>query len=501
MVSKLTDSKQNKKVFCLIITGLFFFANLYLVFCHESWRDEAQAWLIARDLSISGIFYQMRFEGHPCLWHLLLVPLTRLGLPYATMKILSLIIVTASVFVLLRYSSFHPAVRVILVFSAAYMYFMPCISRSYCLIPLLMAVAAIIFNTKTKKPVVFGAILFLLVQTHVYLLGFCFAVCLVWLWDVFFEFRADKDIRKLFGNGLGLLLPLLSALLFYIQVATSLESSSSANPNLTSNPLYSLWSTSVTSFSTLFGGLNSKAATIVFICYIFTLVLVFLPLLLSKSKCEHSKAVKSIFILVLGVLFQVAFFAFFYNGSGMLQKALIIFYIILFSIWIICASIENKAFVRNANLLIAAFAIAISIGNYPMVAKDVVYQYSASETAANLIRETVPPEEPIFSCNYPIDSAIIPYLPEYKFYTAGSFEEFTYVTWSDSFLGTRDYQDFLYQLWYQYPDKEGFYVLTSSDNVTNADGTAATLIFETREDGFKTTIDEAIYKLYYVRVK
>ncbi len=47
---------------------------------HEMWRDEMQAWLIARDsTSLASLFRNMRYEGHPALWYLLLMPLTWLG--------------------------------------------------------------------------------------------------------------------------------------------------------------------------------------------------------------------------------------------------------------------------------------------------------------------------------------------------------------------------------------------------------------------------------------
>src|SRR5579885_3133983 len=40
---------------------------------HEKWADEAQAWLIARDLDLKTIwFHELRYEGSPGLWHTIL---------------------------------------------------------------------------------------------------------------------------------------------------------------------------------------------------------------------------------------------------------------------------------------------------------------------------------------------------------------------------------------------------------------------------------------------
>ena len=43
---------------------------------HAMWRYEMQAWLLARDSQTLGdLFFNLRYEGHPALWHLLLWPL------------------------------------------------------------------------------------------------------------------------------------------------------------------------------------------------------------------------------------------------------------------------------------------------------------------------------------------------------------------------------------------------------------------------------------------
>src|SRR5262245_42119218 len=40
---------------------------------HEMFRDELQAWLIARDShSLPDLFHNMRYEGHPAVWQMLL---------------------------------------------------------------------------------------------------------------------------------------------------------------------------------------------------------------------------------------------------------------------------------------------------------------------------------------------------------------------------------------------------------------------------------------------
>jgi hypothetical protein len=47
---------------------------------HELWRDEVQAWLLDRDSSSAiDLLSRQKYEGHPALWQLLLMPLTRIS--------------------------------------------------------------------------------------------------------------------------------------------------------------------------------------------------------------------------------------------------------------------------------------------------------------------------------------------------------------------------------------------------------------------------------------
>jgi hypothetical protein len=57
---------------------------------HEPWFDEGQAWLMARDLGLGELFlHKLRYEGTPGLWHLLLAPLAKAGLPYFTLQLVA----------------------------------------------------------------------------------------------------------------------------------------------------------------------------------------------------------------------------------------------------------------------------------------------------------------------------------------------------------------------------------------------------------------------------
>ena len=79
---------------------------LAIVPLHQPWRDEAHAWLLSRDLSVSGLFAQLHYEGYPPLWFLLQMPLAKLGLPYESLGLLNAILATGAVAILVLFSPF-----------------------------------------------------------------------------------------------------------------------------------------------------------------------------------------------------------------------------------------------------------------------------------------------------------------------------------------------------------------------------------------------------------
>ncbi|MGC8917693.1 MAG: hypothetical protein ACP5NF_12030, partial [Thermoanaerobaculum sp.] len=64
---------------------------------HEPWRDEIQAWLLARDSPhLLDLWRHTRYEGHPLLWHVLLWGLAKLTPNPAAMQVLHWVLATAA---------------------------------------------------------------------------------------------------------------------------------------------------------------------------------------------------------------------------------------------------------------------------------------------------------------------------------------------------------------------------------------------------------------------
>jgi hypothetical protein len=116
----------------LTILGVFAVALLVLLWRHEMWRDELQAWLLARDsTSLVDLWRNSRYEGHPLLWHVLLFPLTRLFSTPEVMKFLHWLIAVGAATVVMFRAPFPALIRGALIFSYLPLYEYGVISRSY----------------------------------------------------------------------------------------------------------------------------------------------------------------------------------------------------------------------------------------------------------------------------------------------------------------------------------------------------------------------------------
>lgn len=155
------------RLYALGLTALFLLCNAAILSRHEMWLDEIQAWLIARDsASILDLFRNLKYEGHPGLWHLLLMPLTRLFASPVAMQGLHLVIGTATVFVFARHSPFSWPVKLLFAFGYFPFYEYAVISRNYSIGVLLLFLFCALFKKRFTHLPLLGFVLFLLCHTN-----------------------------------------------------------------------------------------------------------------------------------------------------------------------------------------------------------------------------------------------------------------------------------------------------------------------------------------------
>ncbi len=236
-----TDAKRKRLIFQ--IAALCGYAGIVLIFAinHEYWFDEGQAWNIARDNDIAGIFNMLKYEGHPPLWFLLLHTLAYFGLPPLSMGILSWAVSAAAAAVIIFAFPVKPWFKAAMVLSSGMLYVNSVISRPYCLINLLVCILAVLYPKRKKHPIWFGVVIALLANTHVCMWGLIGAIGIFMIIDLFADWKNNSAKKNALNIG-GLAIAGFGVLTLIIPLLTSLSANS-----ITANSSFS------------FGGTMTKA--------------------------------------------------------------------------------------------------------------------------------------------------------------------------------------------------------------------------------------------------
>lgn len=163
-----------KKETILTIAFVVFIAFIKFFF-HEFWKDEWQAWLVARDMSLFNMIGFLNYEGHPSLWYLYLKPFTWLSAYVDESFLLNfahLIPIIFCTYLLFLKTSLPLFFKILIALSYFYCFEYGVINRGYILVCAisLLSVLALLEN----KMLTFSLALFLLCQTEIYgvLIGF-----------------------------------------------------------------------------------------------------------------------------------------------------------------------------------------------------------------------------------------------------------------------------------------------------------------------------------------
>lgn len=163
------------------VTALFLFAAFvaFAIPFHEPWSDEAQAWQLARSLSLDDLFHTyIRYEASPGLWHFLLWVLNRLHVTYAGIHWVCGAIATAAAALLIFKSPFPRYLRLTLPFTYFLLFQYAVIARSYALVPLLLFLVAIFWR---KRPVPLALLLGLLANLSLHAAVISGGLAIAWI--------------------------------------------------------------------------------------------------------------------------------------------------------------------------------------------------------------------------------------------------------------------------------------------------------------------------------
>src|SRR5258705_4094345 len=180
--------------FSMMVTAGFFVIALIGMLTHEMWRDEHQAWLVARDAnSLPGLLENMKYEGNPALWHFFLFLITRFTHDPVFMQAFHLLIATSFIFIFNRYAPLSKLHKILFSFGYFALYEYAVISRSYALGILLVFAVCALYKNRTTRYILIGVVLALLSNVTIYALVFAAALAGILILDYFiYQQRTSK---------------------------------------------------------------------------------------------------------------------------------------------------------------------------------------------------------------------------------------------------------------------------------------------------------------------
>ena len=329
---------------------------------HVPWFDEAQSWLLARDSSLADLFAsQLRYEGTPGLWHLLLKILIAAGLPYSGLSYVSAALALLGVAVFLWRAPFPLLLKLLFPFCYIPLFQYAVVARSYALImPLLFGIAALYPERLAARRFTYCVLLALLANVSLH--GALMAAFLIaeWLWN---SWRAGLLPRRI--GSLCAFAVLYTLLFLQLRLPSDLAAFA-VDPakHAALNRVLAQVS------QALLGGAGPKP-------YEIASALVASSILLAFLYWFRTSAALVLFLgLTIPLLLLAAFRQAAYWHSG------ILFLVWIFALWI------HGAQSRWQNALVAAiFAVQAAFGLLS-VRHDLANPYSGSKAAAAYLRQT-----------------------------------------------------------------------------------------------------------------
>jgi hypothetical protein len=138
--------------FAAVLAGVFFVLSFVGILRHEPWRDELQAWMVARDAhSLPELFQNVKYEGNPALWHLVLFAVTRVSGDPLAMAVVHILISTIVIAVFARYIDWPSLPKVLFAFGYAAFFEFNLISRGYALGLLFLMVFCALYPHRDRR--------------------------------------------------------------------------------------------------------------------------------------------------------------------------------------------------------------------------------------------------------------------------------------------------------------------------------------------------------------
>lgn len=446
---------------CIFIGYLIF--NGILLARHELWRDEANVWLMARELSPLQLFAEIKYQGHPCLWYLLIMPFAKLGLPFRTIGIVSYAIMAVAAGLFLWKGPFNKWVKAIVLFSPVFTYYYAVIARNYCLIALILILLAVMYSKRNEKCVLYGLLLGLLVQSDVIALMAAGMISCMWVCENVWQSYKKKTMKPFVNILKGIWIPLFSLVLLIMQFYHVSDSpvfqisSMGKLEMLREIRNYAYW---------ILERLSGRGENFCLILFV-----LFLGLLLISS--IYLKNFWAMAVMVTAYFFQAVFSAVIYQLH--IWHFISLCFVLIWIIWVLYYQKAEKqaegtiikAALGGLQVLLLVLSVCMflqwnSEDETSSMDNALHGLYSDGVNAAEYIKENISSDELIITVNIPYASTVSAYLPEYEFYFAGNRQKESYADWSEEQSGQISFEGLLDWVQTDFGDKQEFYLMDSS---------------------------------------
>lgn len=457
--------QKKKLILNLIFAFLFLIYLLFngiLLMRHELWRDEANVWLMAKELSPAQLFAEIRYQGHPCLWYLIVMPFAKAGLPFETIGVISYCIMAITAGIYLFKAPLYGPVKALSLFSPVFSYFYTDIARNYCLVALILILLAWYYPKRNEKAVAYGILLGLLVQTDTIALMAAGMISLMWLCENVWRSVREKSREAVQGILKGIWIPLASLFLWIAQFYRVSDSPEfqirlpGAGEFLGELRYYCLW------IMERLSGRGEGFCLLLLACFLGAFAI-------AAVRLKNAWAMG---VMAAAYLFEAVFSIVVYQLH--IWHFIALCFVLIWAVWILDVQRKDKGLsdrVSGGALLgIQSLFLLLCVCMFLQWNSDKETSnldnalhglYSDGEGTAEYIEKVISPGELIVSDNVSMASSVLAHLPGYEFYFAGNGEKAVYADYSREQSREICLDELLLWARTSFPDKKEFYLLAS----------------------------------------
>jgi len=430
---------MKKKIICILPLAAYSAFVLIMVLNHEYWFDEAQAWNIARDNDIAGIFGMVKYEGHPPLWHLILKIFTALNCSWRMLGLISWGMATATAAVIIFALPIKPYLKAALLLSSGMLYINTVISRVYVLIMLLLAVTAAVYPNRKKHPAVFGLLVALLANTHICMCGLVGIIGIFMLIDYFKDFKSNSAKQNMM-NTFGLLIAGAGVIVLIVPMLDSFSTN-----YIAASRRYTLSDVAKSfagAFSEIVGsGCAPDLPALISLIFSVTVQILLVGMYIFIRKNRRAFAIELVYTLFYLVLTEVIWYTTPNRGALFLFSLVMIYAMcrdeplaegrksgmekaaggkLAEKFWLM-----DKNTDKTVSILLAAALFISAPSGVIYAARDLFGEFTPFKSAAEFIEENIP-EDALIVTDSDSYSTILTYLPERRFYALDYDRFYTY---------------------------------------------------------------------------